>query len=453
MDIAASIIRNILFPLWMMRDGHPRLRRHLHYFDSVDHMSPRQLEDNQRTRLRNILRYAHANTEYYWHLFNEIKFSPDAPNWLPRFRQIPLLTKTLIKNNFDRLLARNAALDSLMQASTGGSTGVPLLFMYDKQCHYLRKGQELYFDRWMGYELGQKTALFVASAHFDGVTDRLKAKIRNATCERLLRFDPHHITDSYMQAFAKDYQAYKPRIIKCFPNSLVVFAEFVNRKGIHLPAVHTISCTGETLYDQQRQLFEKTFGGDVYEKYGTFECGVIACECRIHDGLHVFTEGVYLEILDEEGNEVKPGNMGRIVLTDLFNKGMPFIRYEIGDMGIAAGEDRCECGSPLPLIKKILGRDRDIIIDSYGNPKPGYLFVHAISQLDLPGQFQIVQVTPSCLVVKIAGAEPTAIDLTALQKKFQEIVGPKITIKFESTNTIHRDSSGKFRYVVSELRK
>ena len=324
-------------------------------------------------------------------------------------------------------------------------------FLRDRESLYLRKGQELYFDRWMGYRIGEKVALFVSASHFDGTIDRLKARIKNATCERMLRFDPHHITDDYMASFLFQYKKFRPSMIKCFPNSLRIFAEFIKRKGLDLPPVRTISCTGENLYAHQRKLFEETFGGEVFEKVGTRESGVFACECKAHKGLHVFTEGVVLEILNKDGQPAEPGEIGQVIITDLFNRGMPLIRYDIGDMAIASDGRFCDCGNPLPLIRKLLGRDRDIILDSHGNPKPGYLFVEVILDMNLSAQFQVVQPDKGSLLVKIVKKDAEGIDTRKLQEEFREIVGPLVRIDFEFVKEIPRDPSGKYGYVVSKL--
>jgi phenylacetate-CoA ligase len=303
----------------------------------------------------------------------------------------------------------------------------------------------------MGYQPGNRIALFVAAAHHDQVGNRWRARLRNATSDRMLRFDPHHITDDYMRAFAREFVRYRPTMIKCFPNSLAIFGDFIRREGIELPPVRTISCTGENLYPHQKQLFREIFGGEVFEKYGTKECGVIASECRQHRGMHVFSEGIYLEILDPDGKPVKPGQSGRVVVTDLFNYGFPMIRYEIGDMAVAMGDEPCPCGNPLPMIERLIGRDRDILVDGEGNPKPGYLFVDAISKMNLVDtQFQVVQM-PNCdLIVKIVSADRSMVDTRMLESKFRGIVGPRIPIHLEFVESIPRDPSGKYRYVISQ---
>ena len=451
-DILAPLIRHIFYPLWMIKEGNRNLLRYIKYFDIIDKCTREQLEERQREKLKSILIHAYEGTKYYREVFRKINFSPYQLKDSHEIAELPFLTKDIIRERFNELIASNIKKELITEASTGGSTGVPMRFLRDRYSLYLRKGQELYFDGWMGYELGDKVALFVAASHFDGSIDRLKDKIKNATYERMLRFDPHHITDEYMDNFVSKYEKFGPSMIKCFPNSLFVFAEFIKSKGIELPAVRAISCTGENLYKHQRDLFEEVFGGEVFEKVGTRESGVIACECRMHKGMHVFTEGVFLEILNDQGQIAKLGEPGRVIITDLFNKAMPLIRYEIGDMATVSDGRMCECGSALPLIEKLLGRERDIIIDSYGNPKPGYLFTEIILDLNLSGQFQVVQPDRNSLVVKVVKKSGEELPVAMLKREFQEIVGAGIKVYFDFVDKIPRDPSGKYGYVVSKVK-
>jgi len=384
-------------------------------------------------------------------LFNQSGFDPHSMVSKDEILKIPVLSKDIVKKYFSDLTANNLRKETITEATTGGSTGVPMTFLRDRESLYLRRGQELYFDRWMGYKIGQKIALFVAASHFDGSINFLKAKIKNATFERMLRFDPHNITDDYMASFVPKYKKFKPCMIKCFPNSLLVFADFIKRKGIELSPVRSISCTGENLYEHQRKLFEDTFGGEVFEKVGTRESGVFACECHLHKGLHVFTEGVVLEIVNTQGLPAQPGEIGKVIITDLFNRAMPLIRYEIGDMAVASDGRLCDCGNPLPLIEKLLGRDRDIILDSYGNPKPGYLFTEIILDMNISAQFQIIQPSRKLLVVNIVKEGAKNVEIEKLKTEFQNIVGPLVGIKFEFVKDIPRDPSGKYGYVVSKV--
>ncbi len=453
MDIWSVLISTIFYPLWMIYDGDKGTLKYLNYFDYIDKLNRSELLVSQNQKLKNILIHAYENTAYYKRVFDEAKFSPYKMRESIEIQKIPYLTKAIVKNYYNELIAKNISPNLHTKASTGGSTGFPMYFLRDKECLYLRRGQELYFDRWMGYKIGEKIGYFVAGSHYDGKISRIKGKVRNATCDRMINFDPHDITDKYMEAFAGKYQRYKPKAIKCFPNALTPFANFVNQNHLSMPTVRSISCTGENLYVQQRRLFEKVFGGDVYEKVGTRESGVIACECSLHKGLHLFTEGVFVEIIKKNGEHAQAGEMGQLIITDLFNKAMPLIRYEIGDMAIASDNRICECGSELPLIEKYVGRDRDIIFDSYGNPKPGYLFVEVIKHLNLGAQLQVIQPDKHSLLVKVVKNSTGEINLKELQSEYQKIVGPRVNISFEFRNEIKRDPSGKFSYVKSEIQQ
>ncbi|MEK7773868.1 MAG: hypothetical protein AAB307_05925, partial [Deltaproteobacteria bacterium] len=117
-----------------------------------------------------------------------------------------------------------------------------------------------------------------------------------------------------------------------------------------------------------------------------------------------------------------------------------------------SGGRACQCGAALPLVDRILGRDRDIITDSFGNPKPGYLFVEVINKLNLTAQFQVVQTGKYELLVKVAGKDKGAVDTALLEARFKEILGPRFSIGFEFQASIPRDPSGKYRYVVSKIR-
>jgi len=450
MGIYSSLIKNIFYPIWLLKDGNFDQKKYLHKYDYLNTMSFSNIQKLQQKKLQLVLSHAHKNTTYYRNLFNETGLSPDDPEFLSKFKLLPYLTKAVVKDNFKDLTANNITKDKMILASTGGSTGKPMKFYRDKKCLRMRKGQELFYDRWYGYEIGMKAALFVAASHFDSVKNRIKAAIRNATCERLIKFNPYDISDDYMESFLSDFNRYKPTCIKSFPNSLYVFADYIKRKKAKVHSVASITCTGENLYDSQRELFRDIFSADVYEKYGTKECGIIAAECRAHDGMHIFTEGVFVEILDDKGNDVKPGEMGHLIVTDLMNSAMPLIRYKIGDMALAGDNTLCACGCQLPKIKKLLGRDRDILIDSNGNPKPGYLFVEAVNELNIDAQFQVIQTSKDKVVVKVV-SEDTKLDLSKLIKKYNQYLGDNVDIEFQFVSKLERDPSGKYRYVISEI--
>ena len=447
----AALSRRLFQPLWAWWDGDLARLRDRGRFDYVDRLDPEEVERRQWEGVRAILAEAGTNTRYYAELFRTAGLAPAEVDGPSALRRLPPLTKEIIRERFDDLRSSALPDDEVLEASTGGSTGVAMRFLRDRRCVRLRRAQEAYFDRWLDYRLGDKVALFVSVSHYVNTTDRFKARVRNATLERMLSFDPHENDERYLAEFAEKFRRFDPSLVKCFPNSLAVFADYLRQSGTRVPPVRSIACAGENLYRGQRELFREVFGGEVFEKYGTRDAGVIACECPAHDGLHLFTEGAYVEVIREDGSPAEAGESGRVLVTDLFNRAMPLIRYEIGDMAVVGRRSGCSCGSTLPMLERILGRDRDIVIDSNGRPRVGYLFVEVVKDLDLEAQFQIVQPDRERLIVRVADPRPSDAVLEQVREKFQEIVGPRVTLEFDFVDAITRDPSGKYRYVVSEL--
>lgn len=436
----------------MRYDGKSEGVKYLDHFNYINKMDRASLLKSQNHRLRNILLHAYENTGYYKQLFDSYNLDVNSDDFVSRFSELPLLTKKIVKQNYDELIAKNIPLSEITKASTGGSTGVPMYFLRDKECLYLRRGQELFFDDWMNYKIGKKVGYFVSGSHFDGRISKLKFKIRNSLTDRMVSFDPHEITEEYMASFLKQYNSFKPEVIKCFPNALTPFVHFIKKNNLKVAPVKTISCTGETLYKQQKEMFEDVFKAEVFEKVGTRESGVFACECKEHQGLHIFTEGVYLELIKQDGSHARDGDMGKVVITDLFNKAMPLIRYEIGDMAVSNGDKLCKCGSSLPLLRSYLGRTRDIIVDDEGNPRPGYLFVEIIKNLNLNAQIQVYQPEKEKVLIRIVKKSEEDISTNELLSQFQEILGKNISVTVEYVEEIPRDPSGKYSYVKSDVK-
>ncbi len=444
------LVKHVTYPFWMRREGHTAALRNIRYYTSGRWCCSREmLERSQLDGLRKLLVHAARHTAYYRDLFGRLGFDPTTVDHPYQIRALPLLTKSLIRENLDEMLATHIPRDQMRQTSTGGSTGVPLVFFRDPTCCDRRKGQEVFFDRWMGYDIGDKVALFVARAHAPSGKPGWKARVRNATGARLLAFDPYDTSEAYMETFYRRYREFRPKFVKCFPNSLYVFARFMKQRGYDPGCITAVSCTGETLYDYQRQLFEELFRCPVFEKYGTFEHGVISCECTEHRGQHIFTDGVVLEVL-RDGEPAKPGEIGDIVVTDLFNYGMPFIRYRIGDKGILS-DRQCPCGSKLPMIERLLGRDRDLLVAGNGELKPGYLFVEVFNKNHIPGQFQVLQRQRDRVEIRmVRHPEYTDAHQRTILEKFTWLLGSGVEIRLEEVEVIPREASGKYAYVKGE---
>ena len=444
-------VKYISFPLWLTRDLGPEfIRNHLRYLN-YNSYSENRIKQLQTIKLQNLLLYASQSIPFYRDYLQDLGPEYIQANPHETLRKLPLLTKDLIRKNEQSLKSPVTPPQRLLKDSTGGSTGVPLTFYRDRQCLAVRRAQEIFFDRWMGCDIGHKVALFVAARHHPAGLKGLKSRIRNSTSTRLLAFNPYRTDNEYMTSFYERLTRFKPDFIKCFPNSLFIFANFLKQNGLTNIRPSAISCTGETLHGHQRVLFQDVFQCPVFEKYGTFEVGVAACECNRFQGMHLFIDSIFFEFLNDRGHRAEPGELANIIVTDLANYGFPLLRYKIGDVGVYT-DKKCPCGSPLPLMPRLFGRDRDILVDSEGNPKPGYLFVEIFNKNHIPGQFQVIQENQQWVRIKVARRDGfTRSHEDLILTSFSGLLGNSIKIDIEFVEQIQREDSGKYLYVHSKV--
>ena len=444
-------VKHVTFPLWAIRDGDGSVLKYLGEVRQYGALNRPVLIQRQEEGIRQLLRHAYENTGYYKRVFDDQGFDPEDFSSRKDISVLPALTKELIRDNYEDLVARNFERQSLREYLTGGSTGVPLTFLRDPDCLRKRKAQEVFFDRWLGHDVGGRVALFVAQHHYPGGAQGFKARLRNYTYGRLLCFDPYNIADEYMEAFYQELKRFRPKVMKCFPNSLYCFAHFMKKRG--LSGIHpvAVAATGETVHSDQKELFEDVFQCEVFERYGTIDAGLIASECREHDGLHVFMDGAYVEFVNDKNEPAREGEMASLLVTDLYNYGMPFIRYRIGDIGIRT-ERRCPCGSDLEMIERLYGRDRDILVSERGDPKPGYLFVEIFNKLKIPGQFQVLQEKENEVLIRVVRGNGFTDDHeAAIRKGFAQLLGGGVRVDVDYVDEIAREASGKYRYVHSKV--
>ena len=140
------------------------------------------------------------------------------------------------------------------------------------------------------------------------------------------------MTDESMTAFAERVRRQRPRILFGYATSIYRFAQFIRNSPFQDIAFDSIFTSAELLHPSVRQYIEETFHCKVYDRYGTMELGGVACECEAHTGLHISAENNYVEILSD-GLPAEAGEVGDLIVTNLNNRGMPFIRYRIGDAG------------------------------------------------------------------------------------------------------------------------
>jgi phenylacetate-CoA ligase len=224
-----------------------------------------------------------------------------------------------------------------------------------------------------------------------------------------------------------------------------LFAEFVRRQGHGPIRPKGVITSAMILHDWQRRVIEEVFACKVTNRYGCEEVSLIACECERHEGLHVNSDGVFVELV-RDGRPVGPGEPGSVVVTDLTNRAMPMIRYQVGDVASWAGR-ACSCGRGLPLLERIEGREADYVTTAGGELVSGISLTENFAML-VPGiaQLQIVQEEVDHFTFRIVrGDEFGPESLARISDLVAERFGPETRYECEYVEAIPQEPSGNYR--------
>ena len=451
MDLIANIIRHINYPLWVYKNRSLRLR-FLREFEKNQFLSPDELKQLQWERLKKILEHAYSNCSYYKRRFDSSKIKPSDINSYQDFNRVPPLSKSDIQDNLKELIAKNYSRETLIKDMTGGSTGSPLIFYYDKKQRDSREAVALRHNHWVGWEIGDKVGMLWGSLRDINKPLKMRSKIRKFLLrEERLTLNTYSLTEEKMVNFAKKLIKFKPKIIFAYANAIYFFAQFLHTNNISGINPKAIVCSAEVLMPKSRELIEKVFNCRIFNRYGCREVSLIAGECELHKGMHISADSLYVEFI-RDGKPVSNGKMGEIVITDLLNYAMPLIRYKIGDVGMPL-DGICECGRSLPLMDNVQGRVTDFIITPGGRIISGS-FALTISDVKGIKQIQFVQEKVDLLKVRVVKNKfYTKESKNKLLNNLYKFLGNELIIQLEFVENISKEVSGKYRFSISKIFK
>ena len=391
----------------------------------------------QQVRLAKLIRHAYHTTPYYHELLKT-----EAPDII----QIPPLEKHNIREDLDRLCSDRFTREERIKNTTGGSTGTPLTFYQDRNYWNQRNLSVYYFDQWAGSDLGEpQLIIWGAPADLKG-DEHWKYRL-NTFWRNQYWLNGFHLTDEEMHAAVEKMNRCHPQTILTYPSSLYQFAAFLYENGL-IPKwqLKGIISSAEMLHPHYRALAEDVFRTKVYNRYGGREVGLIAMECK-EGRMHINCRDIYLEI-DSPNPYTQPGE---ILITQLNNYAMPFIRYRIGDIGILSDE-LCLCGNQLPILDDLLGRTTATFRTRTGTLVHGGYFTQKFYGVDGVSQFQIIQESLKHCVLKLVINERwTEAARRYLVQSIQRGLGGDVIVTVEFVEEIPLPTSGKREFTISKL--
>ncbi|MEX2315828.1 MAG: hypothetical protein WD669_01660 [Pirellulales bacterium] len=435
-----------------------------------------EIERIQRSRLDELVRHAREHSDFYREKLSAAGESDFA------LTDLPTVTKSQLMQNFDRAVTspdiRRAEVESFLAdesnlgkyfrdefvlSHTSGSQGQPMLIVQTKE------NLELLFalhaargNRRLG--VGQIVERFTSPARLAAVT--LKRG-----------FYPSGIAFEYLPEGARRYiqtmrvylgdddmlerlQGFRPTHLTAYASVLHHLARQIEQGRLTLqPELEQVVNISERLMPKAREHYAKVFGAPILDDYAMGECLFLSNGCAASGGMHVNADWAILEVVDEGNRPVAEGaKAAKVLLTNLANFVQPFIRYEVGDIVTMAAKE-CGCGSNLPLIKSIEGRDSDMFwmhTASGDRPVPPAIFDLAMAEVVDAREYQVIQEANDRIRVLVEPLPGVEFDRGRAQKVLDEQLeeyglAPELKAELEVVERLAPESGSKFKRFVSKL--
>lgn len=404
-------------------------------------------EENYREYLqqqaRTIVEYHLQHNEHYREFVGSDKFK----SW----EEVPVMQKKDLQRPLDQRLSKPFSKATCYVGKTSGSSGHPFIFAKDRFCHALTWAE--FIDRYQWINIDLNSSL---QARFYGIPLDFYGNMMERFKDRVSlrrRFNVFDLSEKKMLAFLERFRKSPFDYVNGYTSAIVLFAKYLQKKDLVLkqlcPTLKICIVTSEKLFDKDKKLIESSFGVPVVNEYGASEVGLIAFENAEGEWI-VNSESLFIEILDENGNVLPNGEEGRIVITSLYNKAHPMIRYDIGDTGTLTQ------GSTMkrPILKKLTGRTNDVAKLANGKVVPGLTFYYVtksiIEDAGSIKEFVIVQTSMDTFKIEyVSEQEFTPVQVQRILAAIETFVGKDLQVQLERKAILQRNTSGKLKQFTS----
>jgi len=434
-----------LFNLSLKLSGFP-IEESKKQFDkilSIPESDYEQFIENQKAEIVAF----HLQNNLFYQKLNSLK---TFENW----NDLPILTKKDLQKPLIERLSNGYSEKQVFVNKTSGSSGDPFIFAKDKPCHALTWASIIHRFGWFGIDFNSSYQARFYGIPLDFIGNK-KERLKDFLSQRY-RFTIFDLSDQILEGFLKHFRTKKFDYINGYTSSIVLFAKFLQQKNLILkdvcPSMKVCIVTSEMLFEEDKLLMETQFGVPVVNEYGASELDLIAFQ-NTKDEWQVNAETIFVEILDENNQPVPNGTEGKIVITSLYNKAHPFIRYDIGDIGIL--DERSTFKKP--ILKKLIGRTNDIAILPSGKKSPGLTFYYVTkSIIENDGnvkEFVVIQNKIDTFEIQyVSEKELTKVEIQKIQKAISTYLESGLHFSFTRKEVLTRNKSGKLKQFVSLLK-
>lgn len=421
--------------------GYPldKAARQIRQFHSMPREQQKQWIEEKK---REVVRYHSLHNPVY----RKVIHGKSITDW----NSLPIMKKSDFQHPLPMMVSDEWQHRKMYTSNTSGSSGHPFFFAKDTFCHALVWAYIIRSYVHLGIDSKKKQARFygIPLTRLSYANELLKDYFMNR--KRFIVFD---LGDEMLEQFFQRFQKTKFDYIYGYTNSLLLFAKYLDRKNIVLKKessrLRLCITTSEVCTEEDRTFLSRVFGVPVVREYGASELDVIAIE-DIHGRWSVNESNLFVEVLGADDQPLPFGSEGRLIITSLFNKAMPFIRYEVGDIGIIEEDEKGL------VLKKLSGRVNDTILLPSGKRSPGFTFYYISRNILESGgllkEFVIKQTALDTFEFDVVAYSPLREkEISEIKKIMDQYLEPGLKLKINQVDKIHRPASGKLKHFHSAV--
>ena len=433
-----------LFNLSLWFNGFPIKKAKL-AIDDIQKMNDKVFDRYQSQKKEEIVDFHLKHNPFY----KSFAAKANPNDW----NSISIMTKRDLQQPLQNRLSEGFFKKNSYVNKTSGSSGDPFVFAKDKYCHALTWAG--FINRYSWFHLDFNTSW---QARFYGIPLNKKGYFKERFKDFLskrFRFSVFDLSDEQLKKNLSKFKTTKFEYINGYTSSIVQFAKYLKQENLVLkticPSLKVCIVTSEMLFEEDRCLLEEWLGVPVVNEYGAAELGLIAFQNQKKQWV-VNTDDLYLEIVDENNTILPYGELGRVVITSLYNKAHPFIRYDIGDIGKLSKESTLQ----FPILESLIGRTDDIIKLPSGKKAAGLTFYYVTKTIiEDDGnvkEFIIEQLKIDTFKISyVSGYRLSEEKLTNIKKAIVKYLEPNLNVYFERKVVLERSNSGKLKQFKSYL--
>ena len=427
-----------LFHLSLKLSGFPIEKAQID-FDKIIAVSEVNYPEYLEHKKQEIVAFHLKNNSFYRDLVGK----ETCENWL----DLPVLTKKDLQKPLKERLSKGYSEKSVFINKTSGSSGDPFVFAKDKEAHAITWASIIHRFGWYAIDFNSSYQARFYGIPLDFIGYR-KERLKDFLSKRF-RFPIFDLSDKVLDGVFNHFKTKKFDYINGYTSSIVLFGKYLQARNIILtdicPTLKVCMVTSEMLFEEDKILLEKHLGIPIVNEYGASELDLIAFQ-NANGAWQVNSETLFVEVLDENNQAVPKGIEGKIVITSLYNKAHPFIRYEIGDVGILAENSTLK----KPILKKLIGRTSDVALLPSGKKAPGLTFYYVTkSIIEDDGnvkEFIIRQTKLDSFEIEYVSSETLSSEqIMKIEKAIATYLEPGLQFTYHRKEVLERTKRGKLK--------